>query len=290
MPQPAKPGIDSVYIGLTSSDRVTFDRDSTRHALPAASKSVFSGRRGSFDCVKRDRTQTALIVAVVSVLCVVVAIGSALQGGFAFSGPRWVPGGGTLTPPKISSTPVPAASATPIKAPPPGAGLVFSWVPIAIVLGLLLIAVLALMVVYLLRHRRRPGEKSQLTIDAEFEEVSELAGNDVDADLPTLHRGLVRASEVLEVYREPRDAIVRAWLGLQEAAEDSGLRRRPSETPTEFTTRVFDSVDADRAAAATLLEVYLRVRFRRMPATEADVRLARDAIERLRESWPVMTS
>ncbi len=240
--------------------------------------------------MKRDRAQTALIVAVVSVLCVVVAIGAALQGDLAFSGPRWIPGGGALTPPRVSATPVPGSSATPIRTPPASAGVVFSWVPIAIVLGCLLIAVLALIVVYLLRHRRRPGEKSQLTIDAEFDELSELAGNDVDADLPTLHRGLVRASEALEVYREPRDAIVRAWLGLQEAAEDSGLRRRPSETPTEFTTRVFESVEADRSAAAALLEVYLRVRFRPVPATESDVRQARDAIDRLRETWPVMSS
>jgi hypothetical protein len=109
------------------------------------------------------------------------------------------------------------------------------------------------------------------------------------ADLPVLERGLVRAADVLETQREPRDAIVMAWLGLQEAAEDSGLPRRQAETPTEFTARVFESVDADRAAAASLLEVYLRVRFRPIPATEADVAVARESIRRLRETWPVST-
>jgi hypothetical protein len=239
--------------------------------------------------VKRDRAQSALIIGVVAILCVVVAIGAGLQGQLTFSGPRWVPGGPSLPPPKVTATHVPGSTATPLKPPPANAGVVFSWVPIAIVLGCILVAMLALIVVYLLRRRRRPGEKSLLAAEADFVAMDELAGIDVEADLPTLRRGLVRASAALETYREPRDAIVKAWIGLQEAAEDSGLRRRPSETPTEFTTRVFESVDADRSAAAALLEVYLRVRFRSAPATEADVRLARDAIDRLNKTWPVRT-
>jgi hypothetical protein len=233
--------------------------------------------------------QSALIIGVVSVLCIVVAIGAALQGGFVFSGPRWIPGGGTLPPLKVSATHAPGSTATPLKPPPASAGVVFSWLPIAIVLACILIAVLALLVLYWLSHRRRPGEKANLRLDADFEESALLVDVDAEADLPTLHRGLLRASDALETYREPRDAIVKAWIGLQEAAEDSGLRRRPSETPTEFTTRVFESVNADRSAAASLLEVYLRVRFRSVPATESDVRLARAAIERLHETWPVTT-
>jgi hypothetical protein len=110
---------------------------------------------------------------------------------------------------------------------------------------------------------------------------------ETEADLPVLHRGLLRAADLLDDDREPRDAIVKAWIGLQEAAEDSGISRRPSETPTEFTSRVFESVAADRDAASTLLAVYLRVRFSRRDATESDVLAARDAIQRLRDTWPV---
>jgi Domain of unknown function (DUF4129) len=230
--------------------------------------------------------QSALVVGIVAVLCIIVAIGAGLQGRFTFSGPRWIPGVATLPPPKVVATPLHGSTAAP-KAIPTSPGIVFSWLPIAIVLGCLLTAVLALIVLYVLRHRRRPGEKSGLAIGADFEMTDEVSGVAPDADLPTLQRGLLRARSALEEAREPRDAIVKAWIGLQEAAEDSGLRRRPSETPTEFTSRVFQSVDADRSAAAALLRVYLRARFGSAPATQSDVVLARDAIERLRESWPV---
>jgi hypothetical protein len=180
----------------------------------------------------------------------------------------------------VGSTAAPAKPAT------IDPGIVFSWLPIAIALGLLLIAVLLLLVLQWLRRRRRSIPKRFVGVENTFGDVADGTDLGSDADLPTLHRGLLRATDLLESHREPRDAIVRAWIGLQEAAEDSGLSRRPSETPTEFTTRVFASVDADRAAAAALLTVYLRVRFRSSPATASDVATARDAIERLRETWP----
>ena len=47
--------------------------------------------------------------------------------------------------------------------------------------------------------------------------------------------GIVGAGEAEQ--RDPADAIVRAWLGLQETAEESGIVRHPAETPTEFTSR-----------------------------------------------------
>jgi hypothetical protein len=234
--------------------------------------------------------QSALVVGIVAVLCVIVAIGARLQGALAFSGPRWVPGVGSLPQPTPRSTPLPQGTATPLQHVPVRSGVVFSWLPIAIILGCLLIAVLALLVLYWLRHRRPRRDKMAMPIDGDFEVMDDLSEIDLDADLPTLHRGLVRASVALEGSREPRDAIVKAWIGLQEAAEDSGLNRRPSETPTEFTTRVFESVNADRSAAATLLAVYLRARFGSAPATASDVIQARDAIERLRQTWPVMTA
>lgn len=233
--------------------------------------------------------QSALVVGIVAVLCVIVAVGAGLQGRFAFSGPRWVPGVPSLTAPTPQPTPLPQGTNTPSQAVPVGSGIVFSWLPIAIILGSLLIAAVALLVLYWLRHRQPRGDKSLVPLDGSFEGIEEFSKIELEADLPTLHQGLVRASAALDAYREPRDAIVRAWIGLQEAAEDSGLSRRPSETPTEFTTRVFESVDADRSAAAVLLAVYLRARFGLAPATESDVILARGAIERLRQTWPIAT-
>lgn len=235
--------------------------------------------------VKRDGDRAPTIAIITALFCVVVAIGAGLQGRFDFGGPRWVPG---VPPVKLltqTAPPRPTAAETAV----PGhlvinSVLVIGWAPILIVFAVLALAGLLLLVAYWLRRRRPPPQRLP-GIDGTLGEVSAYA--ETTADVPTLQRGLALAADVLESGREPRDAIVRAWLGLQEAAEDSGLRRRPAETPTEFTTRVFDSVEADRAAAAALLAVYLRVRFRSVPATEADVEVARRSIRRLRETWPV---
>jgi hypothetical protein len=235
--------------------------------------------------VKRDGGRAPTIAIITALFCVVVAIGAGLQGRFDFSGPRWVPG---VPPVKLltqTSPPQPTVAET--AAPghlPLNPALVLSWAPILIVFAVLAVAGLLLLVAYWLRRRRPPVQRLP-GIDGPLGEVT--AYSATSADVPTLQRGLELAADVLESGREPRDAIVRAWLGLQEAAEDSGLRRRPAETPTEFTTRVFDSVHADRAAAAALLAVYLRVRFRSAPATETDVEVARRSIRRLRETWPV---
>jgi hypothetical protein len=251
------------------------------------SRSKFAGRRGNLAHVKRDGARLPITVGAVALLCVVVAIGAGLEGQFFFAGPLWTPGKGPA--PVISLTPRPQGTVTP--GPDAkhtvGAAITISILPILIILGCLVIAILALFVLYVVRHRVR-----RMRIGAIEEFLSEDLDkdpDDQDADLPALHRGLLRASDVLESTREPRDAIVRAWMGLQEAAEDSGVRRRPAETPTEFTTRVFESVDADRGAAAALLRVYLRVRFRAQPATQSDVVVAREAIARLQKTWPVRT-
>jgi hypothetical protein len=237
--------------------------------------------------VKRDGSLPPTIAVIAALVCVVVAIGAGLQGQFVFGGPRWIPG--VPNQPAAPITPVPQATSGPTVAPQHATvnpDVVFSLLPILIVFSLLLIAVILLLLRYWLRHRRVAVGRF-LRVETAFEDST--TETETDADLPVLHRGLLRAADVLETNREPRDAIVRAWLGLQEAAEDSGLRRRPAETPTEFTSRVFESVDADRAAAAALLKVYLRVRFRPGAATDADVAVARESIQRLRDTWPVST-
>jgi hypothetical protein len=237
--------------------------------------------------VKRDGGRVPTIAIITALFCLVVAIGAALQGRFDFAGPRWVPG---LPPAKLlthTSPPQPSVAATAVPTQlANNSGLIIGWLPILLILSVLFVAAILLLVVYWLR-RRRPRPQKLPGLEGTLAEVT--ADAKTEPDLPTLQRGLAFAAAVLESDREPRDAIVRAWLGLQEAAEDSGMRRRAAETPTEFTSRVFDSVHADRAAASALLAVYLRVRFRSVPATAADVEVARRSIRRLRDTWRVGT-
>lgn len=97
--------------------------------------------------------------------------------------------------------------------------------------------------------------------------------------------GIELALQVLDEQREPADAIVRAWLGLEQTAEESGIVRRPSETPTEFTSRILSGAFADDTAVRTLLRLYLRTRFGDHPVTTDDVSAVREALQGLVQSW-----
>ena len=213
----------------------------------------------------------------------VVFAGVALGGGPRFSGPRWVPGAGEAPPEHLSTLAPTLASQPPVET---GSTSVLGplLLTVAVVLGAAVILWFVLRAVLRTRARQRAlpsleaAEPSPPPLPAD-------AAVTAEPDAPIVHRGLRLALELLDEQREPDDAVVRAWLGLQSAAEESGVERRPAETPTEFTARVITRVQADAAAAAQLVDVYQGVRFGGHPITPADVRRARTAVERLLDSW-----
>jgi hypothetical protein len=147
---------------------------------------------------------------------------------------------------------------------------------------LLALAVVALLIRVLIsalrwRRRRRPARAGVDVIGAGT--AAEVA------DAPTVLRGIAAALAALQEHREPTDAVVQAWLGLQQAAEDAGFARSPAETPTEFTGRVLSRTGADRAALRTLLRLYLRARFGDGAITVDDATDARAALLALEASW-----
>jgi hypothetical protein len=107
-----------------------------------------------------------------------------------------------------------------------------------------------------------------------------------EPDTPALRTGIELALQVLDEQREPADAIVRAWLGLQETAAESGIVRRAAETPTEFTSRILSRAFTDDRAVRTLLRLYLRTRFGDHPVTTDDVATVRAALQELVRTWP----
>jgi hypothetical protein len=228
------------------------------------------------------------IVWIAAVLCGVVAVGAAMQGQFHFSGPRWLFRSpiGSVAHPVSSVPPVPQETQHPESIHASGA-LAVQEAALVLSLIVVVVAVVAFLIWRWIRNRRTDDGHGSL-----FPSVEPAIDTEADValeqgpDLPTLRRGLALADDALADDREPRDAIVRAWIGLQEAAEDSGMKRRPAETPTEFTSRVFDTVSADKSAANILLELYLRVRFGNRPATVDDVARARQAIADLNATWP----
>src|SRR5680860_1161507 len=105
-----------------------------------------------------------------------------------------------------------------------------------------------------------------------------------------LRRGVAEARRFLAEIAGPSDAVIAAWLALEDAASASGVRRAPSQTPTEFTLAVLDRTNADPDATAELLALYHRARFSGHPIEAADVARASRCFGRLAASWDALAA
>ena len=228
------------------------------------------------------RWTLAACVALVAAALVAVAF----QGAPEFSGPRiFLPAAPAST--SGSNHRLPTHTLQPPQNPSV-THLDVSWLLVALIV---LAAVVALALLWRwLRRRAHPPEPTGLA------ELSSAGASSVLTTEPEpepepepehVRRGLDRAAEVLAEPREPRDAIERAWVGLEEGAADWGVRRLPAETPAEFASRVVARVAADRDAAGRLLALYVRARFSTAAVTPGDVAEARQAVDALRASWSV---
>ena len=80
----------------------------------------------------------------------------------------------------------------------------------------------------------------------------------------------------------PRNAIVACWARLEDAVEEAGIQRRPSETSEEMTTRVLSSRVVDAAAIESFAALYREARFSTHDLTEQHRAQAQQALEVLR--------
>ncbi|GAA1735811.1 hypothetical protein GCM10009809_33750 [Isoptericola hypogeus] len=76
----------------------------------------------------------------------------------------------------------------------------------------------------------------------------------------------------------PHDAVVAAWVSLEDAAATRGTARDPAETPTEFATRLLADTPAPAARVRELRALYAEARFTRRPVGPGQVARARDAL------------
>lgn len=79
----------------------------------------------------------------------------------------------------------------------------------------------------------------------------------------------------------PRNAIVAAWVQLEDAAGRAGARRDPAETSSEYVTRVLSMWPVDAGALGSLAGLYREARFSRHELGEAAREQARADLERL---------
>jgi hypothetical protein len=234
------------------------------------------------------RSHRALTVSVVLAVLVVAAAG--ITGTTHFAGPRWLPHWNfsqhTQTPRTLRPvTPtLPSRTSVPKSTGSFPLGTVVLWIVVAI-------AVVGIAVRLWRWWAGRPSRAATSRHSVAVAATSEvLIERKPEPDMPALRTGIGLALQVLDEQRDPADAIVRAWLGLQETAEESGIVRQPAETPTEFTSRILSRAFADDRAIRTLLRLYLRTRFGDHPVTTEDVAAVRAALEELVRTWPTPAS
>lgn len=216
-------------------------------------------------------------------LAALVALAAGLAGTTHFGGARWVPhlsGNPKLTAP--ARRPDGSSRKLARLAAPRGAAA-FPVAPLLWGIG----GIVVLGVAFLLWRwwSRRP---SPAATDLHAPAVGAVrpAVAEPEPEPEVLLSGLELALVVLDEQREPADAVVRAWLGLEETAAASGIVRRPAETPTELTSRILGSVVADDRALRALLRLYLQARFGEHPVTGEEVAAVRVALSELVASWP----
>ncbi|NNU26272.1 DUF4129 domain-containing protein [Isoptericola sediminis] len=109
-----------------------------------------------------------------------------------------------------------------------------------------------------------------------------LAGTEAPSvPLPALDDAVTRALGRLDDARTPHDAVVAAWVALEDAAAEHGTPRDPAQTPTEYTQDLLARTPAPPAEVTTLRRLYQQARFADHPTTDAQVGDARAALTRI---------
>lgn len=223
----------------------------------------------------------AILFVAVSVLFLIVVLSATLQGTPTFNPPQ-LPG---LPPvPRQTETAAPAESSDPLPDSESETvtaiiGAVLATLVVIVALVLLLLLVRFLLALW--RNRPLP-EASAGPIDVGT------AGQDAGEPLPdeaVVRRGIVAASDSIDLHERAGDAIVAAWLALEETAADAGRARAASETPGEFTVRILEHRPVVAEPTRALLTLFQRVRFGEHVADESDRAKAAAALREISEGW-----
>jgi hypothetical protein len=228
----------------------------------------------------RNRNGNGALVGAVAAVGLVVVLGVVMAGRLPVGEPRWNPR--PVTTMKSWEERTPQSSPLPRQA----AGVASDALRIILLVVFIVAVALAVaaIVVYLVRRFRDRRRHVRRDVLAAGSDVT-AAGGVTDVSAPAVRRGIARALEILDEHREPSDAVVQAWLGLEDAALLAGAERAASETAAEYAARIIRRFDTDRAAAQTLLRLYQDVRFGGRPADAAAVHTARECLQRLQRSW-----
>ncbi len=230
---------------------------------------VFSRRRGG--------------VLLIAAIFFAVALIAGLQGIPQFTSPDPSAGGAAVPNPLP-----PMASDGPLsELPPPGDNLLLRIIALVIasLVGLAILVLVIRMLIRLIRSlwRSRPLARMEGTAPDVGGAIGAAAEETLDA--PEVRRGIAGALHLIDERPLPADAIIAAWVGLEDSAERAGQRRGIAETPAEFTVRVMSLHPEGSSALRGLPRLYERVRFGGYRATEADRAAARAFLRAIEEEW-----
>ncbi|WP_275003569.1 DUF4129 domain-containing protein [Promicromonospora iranensis] len=220
-------------------------------------------------------------LTITALLITVVVLGAATATPWRFNPPH-------LPTPELSMPAQPPPSPDTSRSPmdqPVDAGAENPWIGlvIAILIGLLVLALLTAVARRLLALRR---QRTDITPDNLTGGTA--TGNPGDAvDLPELQDAVTRALAHLDGHARPRDAVVAAWVALEEAAARAGAHRDPAQTPTEFAGTVLAATPAPPPAVARLRTLYQRARFTDRPIDRTAVAQAREALADIARSLDI---
>lgn len=232
----------------------------TRAGADADADAVADTARSTGDAARADAHRR--LVAVLLLIVSLGAIGLVALGAAADRGPGAVYTGETegeyqFAPAREAyNEPDWATQDLPTQPPDPdgpNTGLVIALV----VLGVVLLA-LAVWVAYRMRKLARPTPAL-----AGYAEEDELTAEQAMAALEDARAHL---STVVDAH----DAVIAAWLALERAIAEAGVRRAPSQTTLEFVVAVLGALELDRSALDRLSHLYRRALFDPQPLVESD--------------------
>lgn len=215
----------------------------------------------------------ALVLAGVVVLLVIAALSAGAESAVDV-GQGWVPRSGR--PPSGGSGSIPAFDGT-YDTPPMlrAAAAMGLLVLLLVILLTALFGVLAIVLGIQLSWRRRQRQVGVVPV--------QLADEEQPVDVDVFRKAAGGALDRLDGWAggDAGDAVVLAWLTLEQAAADCGSARQPHQTPTEFTAAVLGGLAVDAAALDRLRRRYQRARFSDHPVTAEDVQAAREALRQV---------
>lgn len=223
----------------------------------------------------RASTRPVAALASAVVVLALVVLGAAVGGSWELEHRDFgTPGEGES--PEATPMPPPAPFELDI---PEGRPLDLGWLDALVRILLVVAALLALWWAWQLLRDRLAETRSDVRAGA-----GGIAA-DNEPELPVLRRGVAEAQRHLDKIVDAGDAVIAAWLALEDAARESGVRRVPAQTPTEFTLAVLERTSADPDATRELLGLYHRARFSDQPVGEVEVAHAKDCLARLAAGW-----